>query len=60
MDSVVKRVLAGFAGAASVDDAEFGGRRADRVMPPYKATRGRLHKDMKTVRPASDASVTDE
>jgi hypothetical protein len=58
------RVFAGFLPSniihIAVDDAELARRRADWVMTPYKATRGRLHKDMKTVRPASDASVTGE
>jgi len=46
--------------AMDVDDAELERRRADWVMPAYKARRGTLHKYIKTVRPASEGCVTDE
>jgi dihydroxy-acid dehydratase len=35
-------------------------RRAEWVMPPYKATRGTLYKFIKTVKTASEGCVTDE
>jgi dihydroxy-acid dehydratase len=43
-----------------VSDEEFAQRRKAWVMPPYKATRGTLHKFIKTVRSASEGCVTDE
>ncbi len=44
----------------NVSSEEFARRRKDWQMPPYKATRGTLHKFIKTVRPASEGCVTDE
>ncbi len=41
-------------------DDEFAARRAAWSMPPYKATRGTLHKYIKNVKPASEGCVTDE
>ena len=43
-----------------VDEAEMEKRRAAWSMPPYKATRGTLHKYIKTVKNASEGCVTDE
>jgi dihydroxy-acid dehydratase len=43
-----------------VDEAEMKKRRAAWSMPPYKATRGTLHKYIKTVKNASEGCVTDE
>ncbi|MCC6715802.1 MAG: dihydroxy-acid dehydratase, partial [Gammaproteobacteria bacterium] len=43
-----------------VSSEEFARRRKDWRMPPYKATRGALHKFIKTVRSASEGCVTDE
>ncbi|MCG3200502.1 MAG: Dihydroxy-acid dehydratase [Gammaproteobacteria bacterium] len=45
---------------ADVGDEEFARRRKDWRMPAYKATRGTLHKFIKTVRSASEGCVTDE
>jgi dihydroxy-acid dehydratase len=39
---------------------EFAARRADWVMPAYKATRGTLYKYIKNVKTASEGCVTDE
>jgi dihydroxy-acid dehydratase len=43
-----------------IDAAEMGRRRAAWKRPAYKATRGTLHKYIKTVRSASEGCVTDE
>ncbi len=43
-----------------IDEAEMEKRRAAWSMPPYKATRGTLHKYIKTVKNASEGCVTDE
>ena len=41
-------------------DEELDARRAEWVMPPYKATRGTLYKFIKNVKDASHGCVTDE
>ena len=43
-----------------VSDDEMRKRRAAWQMPPYRATRGTLHKYIKTVKNASEGCVTDE
>lgn len=43
----------------AVPDEELARRRAAWTMPPYKATRGALHKYIKTVQSASAGCVTD-
>jgi len=43
-----------------IDAAEMEKRRAAWSMPSYKATRGTLHKYIKTVKNASEGCVTDE
>jgi dihydroxy-acid dehydratase len=43
-----------------VDVAEIEKRKAAWKRPPYKATRGTLHRYIRTVRSASDGCVTDE
>jgi dihydroxy-acid dehydratase len=43
-----------------IDEAEMDKRRGAWSMPPYKATRGTLHKYIKTVKNASEGCVTDE
>ena len=43
-----------------VSDEEMQRRRGEWVMPPYKATRGTLHKYIKLVKSASEGCVTDE
>ncbi|HFQ13710.1 MAG TPA: dihydroxy-acid dehydratase, partial [Gammaproteobacteria bacterium] len=43
-----------------VSDEEMQRRRSEWVMPPYKATRGTLHKYIKLVKSASEGCVTDE
>ncbi|HZK81675.1 MAG TPA: dihydroxy-acid dehydratase [Humisphaera sp.] len=43
-----------------IDAAEMSRRRAAWKRPAYKATRGTLHKYIKTVRSASEGCVTDE
>ena len=43
-----------------VPDAELAARRAAWTPPPYKHTRGVLHKYIKLVKPASEGCVTDE
>lgn len=43
-----------------VDDAELEKRRNAWVAPPLKATRGTLHRYIKTVKSASEGCVTDE
>jgi len=43
-----------------VSDAEMKKRRTEWTMPPYKATRGTLHKYIKNVKSASEGCVTDE
>jgi dihydroxy-acid dehydratase len=44
----------------AVSDAELAARRAGWQAPPYKHTRGVLHKYVQLVRPASQGCVTDE
>ena len=44
----------------NVSDEELATRRAQWVMPPYKATRGTLYKYIKNVKSASEGCVTDE
>ncbi len=44
----------------NVSEEEFARRKAEWVMPPYKATRGTLYKFIKTVKSASEGCVTDE
>jgi dihydroxy-acid dehydratase len=46
--------------AVALSDAELSQRRAEWNMPPYKATRGTLHKYIKSVKTASEGCVTDE
>jgi dihydroxy-acid dehydratase len=46
--------------SVDVNDAEMQQRRADWVMPPYKATRGTLAKFIRLVKTASEGCVTDE
>lgn len=46
--------------AMDVSDDEMAKRRADWVMPAYKATRGTLYKYIKNVKSASEGCVTDE
>jgi dihydroxy-acid dehydratase len=41
-------------------DKELAARRAAWKRPPYKVTRGTLHKYIKTVKSASEGCVTDE
>jgi dihydroxy-acid dehydratase len=43
-----------------IDDAELDRRRAAWAPPPLKATRGTLHRYIKTVKSASEGCVTDE
>ena len=43
-----------------VTEQEFAARRANWVMPAYKATRGTLYKYIKNVKTASEGCVTDE
>jgi len=43
-----------------VRDEELAQRRKNWTAPPYKATRGTLHKYIKNVKPASQGCVTDE
>ncbi len=43
-----------------VDDTELEKRRSAWVAPPLKATRGTLHRYIKTVKSASEGCVTDE
>jgi dihydroxy-acid dehydratase len=45
---------------ADIRDEEFARRKAEWKMPPYKVTRGTLHKYIKTVKSASEGCVTDE
>ena len=45
---------------ADITMKEFAVRRADWVMPAYKATRGTLYKYIKNVKTASEGCVTDE
>ena len=45
---------------ADITKKEFAARRADWVMPAYKATRGTLYKYIKNVKTASEGCVTDE
>jgi dihydroxy-acid dehydratase len=44
----------------ALSDAELGERKANWIMPPYKTTRGTLHKYIKNVKTASEGCVTDE
>jgi dihydroxy-acid dehydratase len=46
--------------AVDVDEGEMEKRRAAWSMPPFKETRGTLHKYIKTVKNASEGCVTDE
>jgi len=46
--------------SVAVDDDELAARRARWTMPPYKETRGTLHRYIKTVKTASEGCVTDE
>jgi dihydroxy-acid dehydratase len=46
--------------AIDVGDAELARRRENWSPPPLKATRGTLHRYIKTVKPASEGCVTDE
>lgn len=46
--------------AFDVSDDEIDKRRSRWTMPAYKATRGTLHKYIKTVKTASEGCVTDE
>ena len=46
--------------AVNVSEADMAQRRALWKMPPYKATRGTLHKYIKCVKNASEGCVTDE
>ncbi len=54
IDAVARTIQAG------VSDAEMAARRDVWRPPPLKATRGTLHKYIKTVSPASEGCVTDE
>jgi dihydroxy-acid dehydratase len=44
----------------AVPEAEMARRKAAWKMPPFKATRGTLHRYIKTVKTASEGCVTDE
>ena len=44
----------------NIDEAEFARRREAWQAPPLKATRGTLHKYIKTVKTAAEGCVTDE
>jgi len=46
--------------AVDLSDEELAARRAQWTMPPYKETRGTLHRYIKTVTDASTGCVTDE
>ncbi len=46
--------------SAELDEAELARRKADWIMPPYKARRGALHKYIKNVKSAAVGCVTDE
>ena len=46
--------------SVDLSDEELAARRAEWVMPPYKATRGTLYKYIKNVKSASEGCVTDE
>ena len=46
--------------AVGLTDEELARRRAAWTAPPYKATRGALHRYIRLVRPASEGCVTDE
>lgn len=46
--------------SVALSDEELAARRAEWVMPPYKATRGTLYKYIKNVKSASQGCVTDE
>ncbi len=44
----------------NLSDDELQKRKADWIMPPYRATRGTLYKFIKNVKSASEGCVTDE
>jgi dihydroxy-acid dehydratase len=44
----------------NLSEEEFSNRKAEWKMPPYKASRGTLHKYIKNVKSASEGCVTDE
>lgn len=46
--------------SVALSEEELAGRRQHWVPPPFKATRGTLHKYIKLVRSASEGCVTDE
>lgn len=46
--------------SVDLSDDELAKRKAEWVMPPYKATRGTLYKFIKSVKDASHGCVTDE
>lgn len=46
--------------SVDVSDEELASRKADWVMPPYKASRGTLYKFIKNAKTASEGCVTDE
>jgi dihydroxy-acid dehydratase len=46
--------------SVDIDDEELARRRAAWTAPPLKATRGTLHRYIKTVKSASEGCVTDE
>ncbi|MEA2002165.1 MAG: dihydroxy-acid dehydratase, partial [Actinomycetota bacterium] len=46
--------------SVAVDEAEMATRRSAWIAPPLKATRGTLHRYIKTVKSASEGCVTDE
>ena len=54
IDAIEKRL------DVDVDEDEFARRRAEWQAPPLKATRGTLHKYIRTVKSASEGCVTDE
>ena len=54
IDAAKKRLTIG------ITDEEMARRRAEWVMPAYKATRGTLYKYIKNVKSASEGCVTDE
>ncbi|MGI9229861.1 MAG: dihydroxy-acid dehydratase [Gammaproteobacteria bacterium] len=46
--------------SVELSDDDLAQRKADWIMPPYKATRGTLYKYIKNVKSASEGCVTDE
>ena len=46
--------------SVDISAEELAKRKADWVMPPYKASRGTLYKFIKNARTASEGCVTDE